>query len=114
MTDIETHVIGILVGICIVYIITVFLKKLIKEPRPSPVPNNYGMPSLSMSLITFIVFYICLASDDMWWAWLIGLIPILVIAYYKYYRKHHTILQLIVGGAIGIISALLLHTIVQS
>lgn len=112
MTEVETHIIAIILGVIIVYIITMLLKKLIKQPRPLGENGNYGMPSSTLSIITFIIFYVCIVSDDMW-LWLAGIITILAFAYYKYNLKHHTVLQLIVGSMLGLTCALILHIIVQ-
>ena len=112
MTEVETHINAILVGVITVYIITVILKNLIKQPRPLEIKNNYGMPSSTLSITTFIIFYICIVSDDIL-IWLAGLIIILGIAYNKYHLKHHTALQLVVGSIIGLTCALILHIIVQ-
>ncbi len=99
------HEIGFILGIVIVYLITLLLKKIIKQPRPSTSLDDYGMPSSSSAVVTFAVVYICLVTKKYW---LIGLLVILTTVYLKNYLEHHTFPQTLVGSIIGGVCAVLM------
>ena len=99
------HEIGFIIGIAIVYLITLLLKRTIKQPRPSSIFDDYGMPSSTSAVVTFAVIYICLVSKKYW---ALGILVILTTIYLKNYLEHHTFSQTLVGSIIGGICAMLM------
>ncbi len=102
--------------------ICVFLKNIIKDPRPSlsssllpghtPIASDdvYGMPSNHTQLICFLASYVCLwAISGRWmvslhWRLLLSMgciVLSLLVAWSRIYLGHHSVLQVIVGAAIG-------------
>jgi len=97
---------GFIVGIIVVYLITLVLKRIIKQPRPSSISDDYGMPSSTLAVVTFSVIYICFVSKKYW---IIGALIILSTVYLKLHLHHHTPSQIVVGGVIGILVAALMY-----
>ena len=105
------------IGFTINNIINKYLKLVIKEERPNdPIKffnNNYlnkniasyGMPSGHSQNIFFSTAYFYLSTDKFVpWVLLCFIISIITV-YQRWHFQNHTILQLIIGGILGIISA---------
>ena len=86
--------------------LSIWLKRLIREPRPTPYVEDphhrgyYGMPSGHTQNAAFTLVYVALVQPS----WMMSCILVLlgmitVVERYKHGR--HTIKQLAVGGAIG-------------
>ncbi len=100
-------------------IINLFLKKIIKQPRPNYNKNlekafkikdnlgefvpadNYGMPSGHANLIFYTTTYLYLITHDMNLLVFTVILSILTSIQRVVYKKH-TIEQVVVGGIIGI------------
>ena len=115
--------------------ICVLLKNIIKDPRPSlsssllpghtPIASDdvYGMPSNHTQLICFLASYVCLwAMSGRWmvslhWRILLSMgciVLSLLVAWSRIYLGHHSVLQVLVGGAIGTTFGLLHYLLIES
>ena len=80
------------------------LKNLIKQNRPIKT-NTFGMPSSKSTIITFMLIYLISIHNYNRQTILILIIISIMIIFIKHLYKEHTLLQLIIGGIIGLIFA---------
>ena len=92
-----------------------FLKKLFKQPRPSNgkkfldsdvfSKKKFGMPSGHSQLVFYTIAYSYLVNRQLIpWTLLLLVIGLIVI-YERYLFKNHTMMQLISGAGVGILTA---------
>jgi len=106
-------------------ILNVLLKLLIQEPRPTKDVrilelaltnghrlsfDKYGMPSGHAQVCGFCVAFIMLVFNDPYLTTFYLIIAIITM-YQRYIYNNHTIMQLIVGFVIGILSGIFMYYI---
>lgn len=102
-------------------ILNIFLKWIIKEPRPTEskeliniLKNNnkyihfdkYGMPSGHAELVFYSTFFIYILTNNIYY-FIFCLIISFITIYQRVETKSHSVLQVFVGSIIGIIMAYL-------
>jgi membrane-associated phospholipid phosphatase len=109
------YLFGYIIGIMLSCVSNLVLKEIIKQPRPKGnfVENNhkrifssdiYGMPSGHAQHVFFSTFFIYLTLQNHYIALVYLVISVLTMVQRVKYQNH-TILQVIVGGIIGMILA---------
>ena len=103
----------LIMGLLFIQICVKILKRIIKQNRPvQPKNSDYGMPSTRAASVFFIAVYLILANPN-----LKNITKYLLIgfafssSYMKYYLKEHSLIQLFVGGCIGIMSSFIFYNI---
>jgi len=120
--DLHTFTYG--VGVILNYIANVALKQYIAEPRPrsrSVQFEEFGMPSSHSQFMWFCSTYMVLFTllrlhhTTLWkllWV-VIALGASTTMAYSRVYLEYHTVAQVVWGGVVGGLGALLWFTITQ-
>jgi membrane-associated phospholipid phosphatase len=122
------------IGIFINTLLVVFLKGVIQEPRPFintrdfelAMKNNkkymfkdglpyglFGMPSGHSSTVMFSTVFVYLALRQKKWLYVYLLISAIVINQRVAYR-HHTVAQVVVGGAMGALLAYIFYSLSEN
>jgi membrane-associated phospholipid phosphatase len=122
------------IGIFINFLLVVFLKGVIQEPRPSinsrdfelAMKNNkkymfkdglpyglFGMPSGHSSTVMFSTVFVYLALRQKKWLYVYLLISAIVINQRVAYR-HHTVAQVVVGSGLGALLAYVFYSLSEN
>lgn len=124
--DQRSYLITYLLFYLINFEVVVILKTIFKEPRPSEYLNKefddggvytmtetkYGMPSGHSNLVFYSLIYSWLVKSNPLLLLFESVICILTV-YQRWKFKKHTIQQLIVGGIIGTITAVIAVEIIK-
>lgn len=113
------HFVYFVVGSCLATMLAKVLKRIFRQPRPHGLPG-YGMPSTHSQAIAFFAAYFqCVATaarnddaDGKGLSWLVvnGVtLFALAVLWSRVRLQHHTVAQVLVGGLLGILSALIWH-----
>ena len=104
------HIINLTFGILILKIITKCMKKILKKERPNGLKG--GMPSFMGAITLYISTYLYLNSKNLSFNSVLSIILFIFGSLWiKYYMKEHTPEQLIMGGVIGTITAIIINSI---
>lgn len=101
---------GYWIGSVVNETVVVILKRIIKQPRPSPITSNteahdyYGMPSGHTQHTVFSIVYMALMNPNVIWLLCLTLLSG-VSVYERVHNNKHSISQIAVGGMLGIMMA---------
>lgn len=112
-TDLEIQ--GFIIGITCIIIVVKILKRTLRLPRPIMEEiSTYGMPSTRAASLVFIISYIVLTSPGISHKTIgILIVAVLVCCGIKFCMKEHSLLQLSMGGILGLIGAIIVHRTVK-
>lgn len=120
--------IGYITGVGINVGLNIVLKRWIAEPRPcvnneqfkilmkhpSTVPTEmFGMPSGHAQLFAFSLLYVVLSTHQ-WYIYTIYSLAFVASCIQRVWTRAHTIVQVVVGSAIGVILAYGIYRVVVS
>lgn len=106
---------GFIVGLGVIIILVKILKRTLRMPRPlMETLSTYGMPSTRGASFMFIITYIILTTPNISKLTIVLLISVVLICCgIKWSMKEHSLLQLTVGGIIGVLGAIGTRTVVK-
>ncbi len=120
---------GFVLGYFCNVVINLFLKWVFKQPRPNAdleffktslkiyknnpffISQYCGMPSGHAQLAGFAMIYVILSTHS-WWIWSFMIILTLITCIQRVVNNVHTILQVLVGLFIGMITGLLAYIVI--
>jgi membrane-associated phospholipid phosphatase len=121
--------IGFMLGYLCNVVLNLFLKWIFKQPRPNAdleffktslkihknnpffISHNCGMPSGHAQLAGFAMIYVILSTHS-WWIWSFMIILTAVTCVQRVITQLHSVLQVLVGLVIGMITGLLGYIVI--
>ena len=104
MNDFE--IIKLMLGLGFNILIVKVIKRLLKIPRPLMLNSStYGMPSTRAASLFFITLYLILTNNVTRNTIIIMFSITILLCAIKYFMKEHSLLQLLAGSLLGLITA---------
>jgi len=98
--DRRPYLLAFLGGFVINTLLNQVLKEWIKQDRPVPIKNSYGMPSLHAQSVSFATVYLYCVKQSNLYLLLEGALSLITL-YQRWKTRKHTPEQLAVGSVIG-------------
>jgi membrane-associated phospholipid phosphatase len=96
----KPYLIAFLGGFAVNTLVNQVLKNWIKQDRPKPIDNNYGMPSLHAQSVSYATAYLYFVKKST--VYLLAELVICFVTLYQRWKTHmHTPEQLAAGSLIG-------------
>jgi membrane-associated phospholipid phosphatase len=97
----DSYILRFFIGLITLQLIVKVAKKIIKQKRPI-LSKTYGMPSSKAATLFYIITYFMINNNLLYCTKMKLIILAFIGIYSKYYVKEHSMIQLLVGGLVGI------------